>query len=68
MAVHMGRLVVLGLFGPCKIYVYKKKNPQPAKTDSKQSGHNAIIKSLDAFCYSRFMSLTTIPHIFHLSS
>ena len=23
-AVHMGRLVVLGLFGPRKIYVYKK--------------------------------------------
>ena len=25
MAVHMGRLVVSGLFGPCKINVYKKK-------------------------------------------
>ena len=26
MAVHMGLLVVLGLFGPCKINVYKKKS------------------------------------------
>ena len=24
--VHMGRLVVLGLFGPCKIYVYKESH------------------------------------------
>ena len=52
MAVHMGLLVVSGLFGPCKMNVYKKKIAQLL------DDYYALSSRLSNVCTAHMLSLT----------
>ena len=57
MAVHMGRLVVSGLFGPCKINVYKKK--MHARIKRQYIAGNCFSSSLHLFLLSAELALAS---------